>query len=287
MHYRQTMRPIRLLPMLFAAIAAPTLARAQTEDTVMVGGRRAVVWLPATPGPHPVVVFSHGLGGCPTQSRFLTSGLAEHGYLVVAPFHRDAGCGRKVKGVARPPYPFSEPHRWNDLTYADRIADVRAIVAALPSSPLGMQADLTRLAVAGHSLGGYTALSLGGAWTLTRMPEVRAVLAMAPYAAPFLAHNTMSDLTTPVMFQGGSLDDGITTALRRPGGAFDEARGPKYLVEFRGARHSSWGNKPNPSHQAMLAYAEAFLDRYVRGGADTSVLESRLAGVSDLRVSSR
>lgn len=186
--------------------------------------------------------------------------------------------------AARPAQPFGEPARWSDATYADRIEDVRAVVASLPSSPLAALVDLNRLAVAGHSLGGYTALSLGGAWKLTRMPQVRAVLALAPYAAPFVAHGTMAELSTPVMFQSGALDDGITRTVSRRGGAFDEATGPKYFVEFGGARHSSWGNKPHAAHEAMLAYAAAFLDRYIRGVGDTAVLERRLAGVTDLRV---
>jgi predicted dienelactone hydrolase len=268
-----------------AALAIPTVVTAQVEDTVTVGGRTAVVWRPNERAAtrHPVVIFSHGLGGCPTQSRFLTAGLATRGYLVIAPFHHDAGCGKR-KVAPRPPFPFSQPARWSDDTYADRIADVRAIVAALPSSSVGAFADPTELAVAGHSLGGYTALSLGGAWTLTRMPGVRAVLALAPYAAPFLAHGTMSDFSLPVMFQSGALDDGITAEIRKRGGAFDEARGPKYFVEFKGARHSSWGNKPFAAHDAMLSYAAAFLDRYVRGESDRDdVLTSKLTGVVELR----
>jgi predicted dienelactone hydrolase len=274
---------MRLHHWLVAAALAPSLAAAQVEDTVTLGGRSAVVWRPSATGRYPVVVFSHGLGGCPTQSRFLTKGLAARGYLVVAPFHNDAGCGRR-KVAPRPPFPFSQPARWSDETYADRIADVRAVVAALPSSPLGSIADASHLAVAGHSLGGYTALSLGGAWTLTRMPGVRAVLALAPYAAPFLVHGTMSDFALPVMFQSGALDDGITDEIRKRGGAFDEARGPKYFVEFSGARHSSWGNKPHAAHRAMLAYAAAFLDRYVRGeSGEDGVLRSKLTGVAELR----
>lgn len=272
---------IRRLLLIAAFAAAPLKAQ---EDTVALGGRRAVVWRPAGAGAHPVVIFSHGLGGCPTQSRFMTRGLADHGYLVIAPFHADAGCGAR-KPPARPPHPFSQPGRWSDRTFSNRIDDVRAIVAALPTSALGLECDLGRLAMAGHSLGGYTALSLGGAWTLTRMPAVRAVLALAPYAAPFVAHGTLADMTTPVMFQAGSLDDGITETIRRRGGAFDAVRGPKHLVEFRGARHSSWGNRPNGAHDAMLRYAEAFLDRYVRGSDGESVLDSKLTGVTELRSS--
>ena len=271
--------------LLAAALAEPSLVAAQVEDTVALGGRTVVVWRPTDRAPthHPVVIFSHGLGGCPTQSRFLTAGLAARGYLVIAPFHRDAGCGKR-KAAAQPPVPFSQPARWSDDTYADRVVDVRAIVAALPSSSLGTIANPSELAIAGHSLGGYTALSLGGAWTLTRMPGVRAVLALAPYAAPFVAHGTMADFALPVMFQSGALDDGITTEIRKRGGAFDEARGPKYFVEFKGARHSSWGNTPHAAHDAMLSYAAAFLDRYVRGESDEDdVLTSKLTGVVELR----
>jgi predicted dienelactone hydrolase len=255
------------------------------EDTLALGGRTAIVWrnTSATQS-SPVIVFSHGLGGCPTQSRFLTQGLAAHGYVVIAPYHRDAGC-RGKKPPTSPVTPFASPGRWTDQTYADRAEDVRAVVGSLPSSSLGAAADLDRLAVAGHSLGGYTALSVGGAWALMRMPRVRAVLALAPYAAPFVTHRTLGELTVPVMFQSGALDDGITQTVAKRGGAFDAVRGPKYFVEFAGARHSSWGNKPHAAHDVMLAYAAAFFDRHLRGMADSAVLGRRLTGVADLRAS--
>src|SRR6185503_4879177 len=114
------------LSVLTAVLAWASTAAAQTviEDTVLLAGRRVVVWHPRTaPSPLPAVVFSHGLGGCPTQSRFLSEGLAERGYYVLAPFHRDAGCGSKTdatKALARPPVPFAEPARWTDVTFADR-----------------------------------------------------------------------------------------------------------------------------------------------------------------------
>src|SRR5688500_10751864 len=40
----------------------------------------------------PLVLFSHGLGGCALQSLFLTEELARHGYIVAAPDHNDAVC---------------------------------------------------------------------------------------------------------------------------------------------------------------------------------------------------
>jgi predicted dienelactone hydrolase len=269
-----------------ALLTLPGIVHAQ-EDTIALGGRQVVTWRPTqTAGVRaPVVIFSHGLGGCPTQSRFMTAGLAARGYWVFAPVHRDAGCLPKRASSVRPKHPLSQPQMWTDLTYANRIDDVRAIVAALSAPQWSKRVDVAQLAVAGHSLGGYTALSLAGGWTLMRMPGVRAVLTFAPYTTPFGVHGGMSEISLPVMFQSGALDASITAPIARRGGAYDEARGPNYFVAFARAKHSSWGNAPNAAHDAMLAYAAAFLDRYVRGRAVDSVLTTKRPGVSDLRFS--
>jgi dienelactone hydrolase len=270
------------------ALAVGSTTPGVREDTVALGGRRAVVWLPtASPATRrAVVIFSHGLGGCPTQSRFLTAGLAARGYVVIAPFHRDAGCGRRGPGIgarARPPVPGSEPERWDDRSFADRLGDVYAVVAALPTSSLKNEVDVDRIAVAGHSLGGYTALGLAGGWSLAKIGGVRAVLALAPYTTPFLVHGTLPEISTPVMYQTGALDVGTTFALAKRNGTYEQTGGPKYLVEFSRAKHSSWGNHRNAAQDAMLSYAAAFLDQYVRGAARESVLTRKLAGVAELR----
>jgi predicted dienelactone hydrolase len=273
-----------------ACVFRTQVAHAQTrgvvEDTVTMGGRTVVVWQPAKSAVRaPVVIFSHGLGGCPTGSRFMTAGLAARGYYVFAPLHRDAGCLHRVTEPARPKHRLNDPNAWGDLTYADRNEDIRAIVAELSTPEWTHKIDLNQLAVAGHSLGGYTALALAGGWTVMRLPGVRAVLAFAPYTAPFLAHGTMGDVVLPVMVQGGALDPAITTPIVRAGGAYDELRGPKFLVEFARAKHLSWDNRPNAAHDAMLAYAAAFLDHFVRGIAEENVLTAKLPGVTTLRFS--
>ncbi len=278
-------RPYRVNARASRASHLPRRPRSQAaqEDTIVLAGRTVVVWTPnSTKVRAPVVIFSHGLGGCPTQSRFMTAGLAARGYYVFAPLHRDAGCMHHVSGPILPKHRLNEPNAWGDLTYADRIEDIRAIVDVLGTPEWSRKIDLNQLAVAGHSLGGYTALGIAGGWTVMRMPGVRAVLTFAPYTAPYLAHGTMSDVTVPVMFQSGALDGAITAAIQRPGGAYDELHGPKYFVEFASARHSSWGNKPNAAHDAMFAYAAAFLDHYVRGIAEESVLTAKLPGVTTL-----
>lgn len=45
----------------------------------------------ATPSAYPLIVLSHGAGGCGTIYVYLESYLAAHGYIVAAPDHEDAG----------------------------------------------------------------------------------------------------------------------------------------------------------------------------------------------------
>src|SRR5947208_1374847 len=63
-------------------------SRATIERTTL-GGVDVAIWRPAV-RPAPLVIFSHGLHGMAAQSTFLTQALAEHGYLVIAPEHRDS-----------------------------------------------------------------------------------------------------------------------------------------------------------------------------------------------------
>jgi predicted dienelactone hydrolase len=46
--------------------------------------------------------------------------------------------------------------------------------------------EWSRVALAGHSLGGYTVLGLAGGWASWKLPSIKAVLAMSPYCDPFL-----------------------------------------------------------------------------------------------------
>src|SRR5437868_3788293 len=67
-----------------ATIYAPS--EAAREQSIRFGDIDAVVWTPDVNSdkPLPVVVFSHGLYTCATQSRFITEALADSGYFVVA-----------------------------------------------------------------------------------------------------------------------------------------------------------------------------------------------------------
>jgi dienelactone hydrolase len=254
------------------------------QDQITLGGRQVVVWRPKPPaGKAPVVVFSHGFRGCARQSTFLTEALAANGYFVVAPNHADARCDRAGRGAARLEEPFQNPEQWNDRTFAARRDDIRAVLQALKESPRFRDSiDLRRLALAGHSLGGYTVIGLAGGWATWRIAGVRAVLALSPYVEPYNVHHTLGALDVPVMYQGGTLDVGITPSLRRDDGAYAQSTAPKYFVELARASHFAWTNLRADTHERVLNYALPFLDRYVRGTPAGDRLTKKVRGISEL-----
>jgi predicted dienelactone hydrolase len=136
-------------------VASPVDA---AEQSVRLAGVNVTVWSRDAEAEvkQPVIVFSHGFHGCATQSRFLMEAFSAAGYLVVAPNHRDAACaGGEAHWKDKAQAPFREPEKWSDANYRDRADDVRHLVAALAGDPrFRTRADLSRLALAGHSLGG-------------------------------------------------------------------------------------------------------------------------------------
>jgi predicted dienelactone hydrolase len=276
--------------MRFTSVAILTLAisfRASAQDRIVtLAGREVAVWEGKGSGTAraPVLFFSHGFGGCATGSNFLKTALAARGYWVFAPRHADAGCGAR-RAAPIPAVPFGLPAEWSDATYVARANDVLAVHGALQATPaFASRLDFSRIGYVGHSLGGYTVLGLAGGWSAWgRAPGVRAVLALSPYIEPFLAHETMSGIGVPVMFQGGTTDDGITPYVARRGGAYDLTPAPKYLVVFRGATHNAWGDRRNRSHDGIVAYSIAFLDHHVRGLRPTAALITVRPEVSELR----
>ncbi|HLJ56735.1 MAG TPA: alpha/beta hydrolase [Chthonomonadaceae bacterium] len=269
------------------AARADTAPRSVAAEDVKIAGRAVTVWRPTKgSGPAPLVIFSHGFHGSSKQSTFLMRALADHGYLVVAVNHKDAGFGGGrggAQGWLRPTVPFEEPDRWTDATYRDRADDVVAVIEAMKSdSSWSGTADWTRLALAGHSLGGYTVLGLAGAWPSWKISGVKAVLALSPFCTPYLSKERLGSVTTPVMFQGGTWDYGVTPSVRRSGGAFDVITAPAELVDIDRAGHFAWTDL-NADHQANIVYySVAFLDKYVKGRTgDDPALKRK--GVAEVR----
>ena len=256
-----------------ALLATPS--DAAHEQSIRFGDIDTVVWTPDTDAgePLPVIVFSHGLYTCATQSRFLTEAIADAGYFVVAPNHRDASCAMTFGGFGFSRLPGKPAMFWTDEDYHDRADDIREVVAALRDDVrFRGVADVTRLALAGHSLGGYTVLGLAGAWPKWTLPGVKAVLALAPYAMPFARSEGLHHLQAPVMFQAGEFDPVFTGPMHV---AFDQSPQPKYFVEIEHAWHLAWVDFGGLHPHSITAYAIAFLDRYLKDAPDSALLDGQ------------
>jgi predicted dienelactone hydrolase len=247
-----------------------------------IAGLTVAIFEPKAPGPFPLVLFSHGWGSCSTQSIYLTQGLAARGYVVMAPEHADSSCIGKPP-PARPVIPFHDAPKWSDATYRDRADDMVRLIAALKADPAWAgRIDFAHIGLAGHSLGGYTALGLAGAWPSWRQPGIGAVLALSPYARPFIVKGALGSLQAPVMYQGGTSDGGITPYVTMRGGAFDKTSKPAVFVDFEGASHLSWTDAGRPYHALIVEWSAAFLDRWLKGQTSRE-LPPKGPGIAEIR----
>jgi len=261
---------------------AASLAWAADEEATSIGGVEVVVWTPSKvhAARLAIVIFSHALYMCPTQSRYLTSVIADAGYLVVAPRHTDSSCNffswPSFSRMSLKPSPL-----WSDNDFRDRADDVRAVVDAISSEPRYRAiADTERLALVGHSLGGYTVLGLGGAWPSWRLRGVKAIVALTPYSLPFERSDGLARISAPIMYQTGTLDPIFTMPLERFG--YARTPKPKFLVEFTAASHMAWTDLGMSDRTGIASYAIAFLDHFVKDAPEGAVLQSALPGVLNL-----
>jgi uncharacterized protein (TIGR03437 family) len=247
----------------------------------------------------PLVVFSHGYGGCGTQSVFVTEQLARAGYLVAAPDHADARCS--VDGSAGTPEdlsqaPFGDPASWTDQTYINRKNDIASVITnMLASAEFGPIIDPARIAGMGHSLGGYTILGMVGGWSSWVDPRIRAALLLSPYCEPYLLQKSVGNITVPVMYQGGTLDIAVTPFVAQNGGAYDSSPVPKFFAELAAAGHFAWTNfacsqagtvaaclNTMPNARLINDYGFAFLGNYVNQ-QPSSLLWGSGSGLADYR----
>jgi predicted dienelactone hydrolase len=243
-------------------------------------------------GEHPVVLFSHGFLGMPDQSIFLTEGLARRGYIVAAIAHADGLLVKREKPIPAPN--FSDAKSWTEDKFRDRREDLVALLDHLlkenwqTDSAWKGHVHKTAIGVAGHSLGGYTALGLIGGWEKSKDKRIKAALALSPYAHPYHTQGNLEGVSTPVMFQGGTLDWGITPLVP---GAYKKLAGPKYYLVLKNETHFGWTNLialgktttdavSSGNAQLMLDYSAAFFDRHVRGEKDEKLLEEKNAKLS-------
>jgi predicted dienelactone hydrolase len=251
----------------------------------------------------PVLVISHGHLGFAEIQGDLGEHFASHGFVVIAPDHT----GDTFEDLAKPLT--TEMYLW-------RIHDLAAAIAHLRGLPEGdpLYGRIgERILAAGHSLGGYTVLAAAGAtfpndpaacptgpekWCSTmtpeigalfqaglRIPELEAVIALAPGSTDVLGPGGVAAIEVPVLLATGRGDlqtkgeqywQELTVSDRRwlellQGGHHSFNFTCEVLPGF--GRDDGCGPEAIPSADArriVTAYALAFARRYLFDDASVS-----------------
>jgi predicted dienelactone hydrolase len=245
---------------------------------------RAGVPIVANAGPRPLLMFSHGSCGIPTQSLFLTTVLASYGFVVAAPPHP----GNVLS-------PTCETEAALDDAFVNRPADISFVIGELlalddtADSFLHAAIDPARIGVVGHSFGGLTALRVSALDA-----RVIAGLALAPAIEPPWGGPTVEEeiarIDVPMMLQGGDLDT-LTPFEPTSQRAYDLLGPPRYLVEILNIGHFGFSDICVPpcgvpgmltqgdAHRATLRYAVPFLLKWVGGDSQFDVFLAPVPGI--------
>ena len=235
---------------------------------------------PIANGPHPVVVFTHGYTGTFTDYTFIFEDLASHGYVVASVDHTYEATavefpdGRFVESIPGSYLGNSLRNDEKELSFAVsvRLADLKFILDELTrmngrvDSPLVGKLDLSRVALAGHSLGGLTAL-LG----VAQEPRFKTAIILDAAAPDRVVNATQ----TPVFMLVAGHGQWTAAECRLWGNLV----GPRLAVNLRGAEHLTpsdavWLLKgviktgemgPEKTIAAIREYIAAFLEANLRG----------------------
>lgn len=186
---------------------------------VYAAGRDA--WV--EPGAFPVVLFSHGFSGMRLNSSFLTSHLASHGMIVVAPDHPSRTLASVLSGSgSRDP-----SESVNELLGA-----LELIVAegAMPGGRFDGHVDADHVVALGHSAGGGTVMRAA------TDERIDAYVSMAS-GISVDAGEPLPD--KPSFFLAGSTDE-VVPAEERTRPAFEAAPSPTRLWIIEGVGHNGF-----------------------------------------------
>lgn len=257
----------------------------------------------AEPGPYPLLVFSHGYGGSGLSAVFLNEPLASRGWIVAAPDHHDRHSAVRIRtgrnenldrrDFLRHAGEISRSGPDDRAPYLYRLEELKLVLGRmLASKPFGQSIDKNRIAVGGHSFGGFTALGLCGTIPEWRDDRIKAVLLFSTGAGGYLfTDKELAAVKMPsIYFLGEREKDQLrasATMAELADKVYRNLSPPKYFLEIRGASHFSFNNGfvDNPRARLLSGadahfdlirrYSIAFLETYVAGRNDAAPLLQR------------
>src|ERR1700726_2757839 len=219
---------------------------------------RVRIFYPVMAGKYPVIIFSHGAGGSDTCCESLIRHWATYGYITLQPIHEDSVAQRRSNGDENARFPqavreaLKNPALWEsrprDISFLlDSLAGLQKRVAGLNG-----KVDVSRIGVAGHSMGAYTAEAIAGAVVDVpghpgqnfSDPRAKVILCLSPQGpGQFgLTAHSFSNISLPFMGITGSLDNlGPLANSAWHKIPFERSQaGDKYEVFIQGANHMSF-----------------------------------------------
>jgi len=218
-----------------------------TTMTASIPGKTAgrtlpsTVFTPSTPGPHALVVVSPGFQMKRTQYTSYAKHLATWGFVVVLTDYADTG--------------FSADH-------AKLAADVPAVIDwALAQTSLAV--DATKLAAAGHSLGGKVSV-----YAATLDPRIKAVVAWDPVDStnPSVAPDKMTGMTAAIAVVGETTNGSGGFMPCAPTAEnfqqfYAAAPSPALAMTIANADHMDWVDDPTCTFCTLCTAGTAPNDR--------------------------
>ncbi|MCB1226736.1 MAG: hypothetical protein KDK99_13055 [Verrucomicrobiales bacterium] len=233
---------------------------------------------------HPIVLFSHGLGGSRNNNAFLGRCWAQAGYIAVFMQHpgSDEAVWRGQGGAAAAMAALKAAA--NLQASRDRFLDVPFVIDQLEhwnseqGHPLYQKLDLAHIGMSGHSFGAVTSQGLmgqtfriGGPYT---DPRITAFLLMSPSAHRATSpEQAFQAVTAPVFCMTGTEDGSPVEPdldpLSRQQVYAALPAGDKYQIVFEGARHMAFGDaqlaaRNDRYHAIIEQLSTRFWDAYLK-----------------------
>jgi dienelactone hydrolase len=242
---------------------------------------------PVADGAHPVVVFTPGYTGTFTDYTYLFEDLASRGYVVASVDHTNEATamefpdGRLVMSVLGSHLANTWRGDAQTLSFATtvRLAELKFVADELgrlnsqADSPLAGKLDISRVAIAGHSMGGATAFL-----SILQEPRFRAGIVIDG----FLPSALLKPTQTPVLIMAAGREKWSSDECSLWG----DLQGPRLAVNLIGAEHVAPSDEvwlttdliktgdmgPERMMAAVRDYIAAFLDANLRGQPSNSLL---------------